>query len=335
VTLQQRQQQQLTIPALQAITGVLNVNYKPANAEVWIDGKQAGTSPDIFRNILVGSHNVELRANGYTTKQERVTIEEGKTAMLTGALERQQPVQSAASSTTNSGAGIETFTVNGVSFNMVRVKGGTFMMGATPEQESDAWDDEKPAHQVTLSTYSIGETEVTQELWQAVMGSNPSNFKGSNLPVENVSWDDCQTFIQKLNQLTGRRFRLPTEAEWEYAARGGSKSRGYKYSGSNSIDEVAWYTKTTKDKGTKSVKTKKSNELGLYDMSGNVWEWCQDWKGSYSSNSQTNPTGPASGSRRVHRGGSWSRGAGFCRSSDRRDYSPSLRGHYLGLRLAL
>ena len=226
------------------------------------------------------------------------------------------------------------YTVNGVSFKMIRVEGGTFTMGATAEQGDDAIDNEKPAHSVTLSSYSIGETEVTQELWEAVMGSNPSYFKGSNLPVEQVSWNDCQTFVQKLNELTGRRFRLPTEAEWEYAARGGDKSRGYEYSGSNTIDEVAWCAETMNDNGTRDVKTKKANELGLYDMSGNVYEWCQDWYGSYSSGSQTNPTGPASGSYRVNRGGSWCDYAWDCRSSYRFYDTPSYRYCDLGLRLA-
>jgi len=334
ITLAQRDHQQITIPALQAIVGNLNVNFQPTHAEVWLDGSKIGTSPDIFRDIMVGSHNVELRASGYTSKQERITIEEGKTAILSGALERQVSAASQSSSVSSSafGSAIETITVNGVSFNMVRVDGGTFMMGATSEQGNDVWDG--PAHQVTLSTYSIGETEVTQVLWQAVMGSNPSNRKGDNLPVEQVSWKDCQKFIKKLNQLTGRRFRLPTEAEWEYAARGGNKSRGYKYSGSNNIVDVAWYDDNSSRK-THSVKTKQANELGLYDMSGNVWEWCQDWYGSYSSGSQTNPTGPPSGPGRVNRGGSWSDLARGCRVSYRSGDSPGYAGHFLGLRLAL
>ena len=207
-------------------------------------------------------------------------------------------------------------------------------MGATSEQVSDAFNDEEPAHQVTLSTYSIGETEVTQALWVAVMGNNPSKWKGDNLPVEEVSWEDCQKFIKKLNKLMGRRFRLPTEAEWEYAARGGNKSRGYKYSGSNSIGDVAWYKETTNDKGTRDVKTKQANELGLYDMSGNVWEWCQDWYGEYSGGSQTNPTGATTGSRRVYRGGSWGYRDGFCRVAVRDGDSLGFRRSYLGLRLA-
>lgn len=217
---------------------------------------------------------------------------------------------------------------------MVRVEGGTFRMGATSEQEDDADSDEKPVHSVTLSSYYIGKTEVTQALWQAVMGSNPSNFKGADLPVECVSWDDCQEFIQKLNRLTGRNFRLPTEAEWEFACRGGNNSCGYKYSGSNNLANVAWYDDNS-DGQTHPVATKAPNELGIYDMSGNVWEWCADWYANYTSYSQTDPTGPQSGSYRVYRGGSWIYYARDCRSSLRDDSFPTNRFCSLGLRLAL
>jgi formylglycine-generating enzyme required for sulfatase activity len=235
------------------------------------------------------------------------------------------------------------YTVNDVTFKMISVDGGTFTMGATAEQGSDAYDWEYPTHQVTLSGFSIGQTEVTQELWRAVMGSNPSYFSGNlQRPVECVSWNDCQQFIAKLNEMTGKQFRLPTEAEWEYAARGGNLSQGYKYSGSNNIDDVAWYRdnaynvgSSSPDYGTHTVATKQPNELGIYDMSGNVGEWCQDWYGSYSAGAQTNPTGPASGSDRVFRGGSWGSGAGYCRVSNRDDFSPDLRGSGLGVRLAL
>ena len=229
----------------------------------------------------------------------------------------------------------ETFTVGDVSFRMIKVDGGSFTMGATSEQGSDANDDEKPAHQVTLSSYYIGETEVTQELWQAVMGSNPSNFKGSQCPVECVSWEDCQEFISRLNAKTGRNFRLPTEAEWEYAARGGRKSNGYKYAGGNNIGDVAWYDGNSYSQ-THIVGLKRSNELGLYDMAGNVWEWCQDWYGDYSSSSQTNPTGASTGSYRVYRGGSWNFYAAWgCRVSLRGYLNTSYGFDGLGLRLAL
>lgn len=226
-----------------------------------------------------------------------------------------------------------TFTVNGVSFTMILVEGDTFQMGATPEQQNPN-DNEKPVHSVTLSTFSIGETEVTQALWKAVMDSNPSRFKGDNLPVERVSWDDCQKFIINLNQLTGRKFRLPTEAEWEFAARGGNKSQGYIYSGSNTLGNVAWYDGNSGYE-THPVATKSPNELGIYDMTGNVWELCQDWYGSYSSSAQTNPTGPTSGYLRVNRGGSWNYIAWWCRTACRNNIMPDDSYHGIGLRLVL
>ncbi len=230
----------------------------------------------------------------------------------------------------------QTFTANGVSFTMVEVQGGTFTMGATSEQGGDAFGDEKPIHNVALSSYFIGETEVTQALWQAMMGKNPSKFKGNNNPVEQVSWDDCQEFLSRLNRITGERFRLPTEAEWEYAARGGNKSRGYKYSGNDNIYDVAWFEKNSNNE-SHPVATKLPNELGLYDMSGNVSEWCSDWYGSdyYANQSQTNPTGPGSGSYRIYRGGRWSFDARFCRVSNRGSQIPNYRSSVLGLRLAL
>ena len=219
--------------------------------------------------------------------------------------------------------------------NMVYVSGGTFTMGGTSEQGSDAYDDEKPTHNVTLSSYYICKYEVTQALWRAVMGSNPSNFKGDNLPVECVSWNDCQTFINRLNSYTGRNFRLPTEAEWEFAARGGNYSRHYKYSGSNYLGNVAWYYENSSNR-THPIGTKKANELGLYDMNGNVWEWCSDWYGSYSSYSQTDPTGPNIDlGGRVSRGGHWYRLPGGCRLSVRSNAAPNYRGSDLGLRLVL
>ena len=228
----------------------------------------------------------------------------------------------------------KTFTANGVSFTMVYVQGGTFTMGATSEQGSDAYDWEKPTHSVTLSSYMIGQTEVTQALWQAVMGNNPSRFTGdSRRPVEEVSWDDCQEFLRKLNSITGQKFRLPTEAEWEFAARGGNKSNHYKYSGSNTLGNVAWYEDNS-GITTHPVGTKAANELGIYDMSGNVWEWCNDWYGNYSSSSQTNPQGPSSGSYRVLRGGCWSSNTRDCRVSFRLIINPDYRDNGIGLRLA-
>ena len=283
------------------------------NAIIHIDGTSMGTST-FSGNLTYGQHTVYAELNGKRTDSKTIDVTMGSTAALPNVTLLFN----------------KTFTVKGVTFTMVAVEGGTFMMAAT----SDAERDEKSAHQVTLSSYYIGQTEVTQALWEAVMGNNLSRFKGDNKPVEEVSWDDCQDFVIKLNQLTGKRFRLPTEAEWEYACRGGKKSRGYKYSGSNTIDDVAWYYRNSSDV-THPVATKSPNELGIYDMSGNVYEWCQDWYGSYSSAAQTNPTGASSGSGRVHRGGGWSSTDWCCLSSHRRDYAPAYRGGYLGLRLAL
>lgn len=225
-----------------------------------------------------------------------------------------------------------TFSINGVNFEMIAVQGGTFTMGITYEER---WTgDERPAHKVTLSDYYIGKFEVTQELWETVMGNNPSNFKGDNLPVEQISWDAAQEFIRKLNQQTDMIFRLPTEAEWEYAAKGGNKSKDYIYSGSNTAGDVAWCWENSR-KTTHPVGTKLPNELGIYDMSGNVWEWCQDWIGRYSSSDQTNPTGPSSGWARVYRGGSWGQDEWQCRVSCRDRMPPSQSDRFRGFRLVM
>ena len=230
----------------------------------------------------------------------------------------------------------ENFTVNGVSFKMIKVEGGTFMLGATEEEDADYQVFKgSPKHQVTLSDYSIGETEVTQELWIAVMGSNPSANTGDLLrPVENVNWNDCDTFIMRLNALTGKEFRLPSEAEWEFAAHGGNLTQGYIYAGSDSIDEVAWYIANS-DNVTHPVATKVPNELGLYDMNGNAEEWCNDWYYLYTEEPVTNPTGPETGKSRVHRGGRYSGAVKFCRITRRDGFSPGVRRTYMGLRLAM
>ena len=218
--------------------------------------------------------------------------------------------------------------------NMVYVEGGTFTMGATYEQGSIVHKDERPAHKVTVSSFYICKYEVTQEEWETIMGSNPSKFKGARHPVENISWNECQDFIHKLNILTGKQFRLPTEAEWEYAARGGIKKIDYNYSGSDDLDIVAWYN-VNSGSITHDVGQKKPNKLGLYDMSGNVEEWCMDWYGIYGSDNQMNPFGPSSGYNRVDRGGSWNSDSKDCRVSYRSYGTPSYKGNTLGLRLAL
>uniref|UniRef100_UPI003FF0AD20 PEGA domain-containing protein n=1 Tax=Candidatus Limisoma sp. TaxID=3076476 RepID=UPI003FF0AD20 len=368
----------------QPIYGSASVDSDLMDAEIWIDGKQYGVTPNVVERLLVGSHTLVLKKSGYADLQQQFSVEEGKEASLLVKLPAGRSVQFTSEKPgmqiivdgkklgttpltavvgighhsvsamrggdiidvrdldiTSAGAPLtmafrdfnHTFTVNGVQFTMVEVGGGTFTMGATSEQGSDAWDEEKPAHEVTLSDYYIGQTEVTQALWEAVMGSNPSDSKGDNLPVERVSWDDCQVFIQKLNQLTGKQFRLPTEAEWEYAARGGRKSRGYKYAGGNNIDSVAWCDGNSGNE-THPVATKQANELGIYDMSGNVLEWCSDWCGDYTSSSQSDPQGSSSGSFRVIRGGCYYNFARNCRVSYRISNTLDYRSGYLGLRLS-
>ena len=232
--------------------------------------------------------------------------------------------------------GVVEYAVNGVTFKMVKVDGGTFTMGATEDEDADYQVFKgSPKHQVTLSKYWIGQTEVTQELWAAVMGSNPSTDQ-SNLqyPVNSISWEDCATFISQLNQLTGQQFRLPTEAEWEYAAKGGAKSMGYVYSGSDNLDEVAWFS-TNSESRLHQVGTKKANELGLYDMCGNIDEWCNDWYSLYTADPMENPTGPETGMSRIHRGGRWNASAMYCRLTRRDGFAPGVTRNYLGLRLAL
>ena len=339
-TIQLSQQKKLDVAfgELIAIQGNLSVNYKPFGADVYVDGKKLGQSPRVFNGLLIGNHQVEVRKDGYATDKKSVTISEGQTMSISGTLSS-TPVSSSNGNTSSSSlvSGGNTISIpvkKGISIDMVKVEAGTFMMGATSEMENPySW--EKPVHQVTLPhDYYMGKYEVTQALWKTVMGSNPSYFKGDDLPVEEVSWEDCQEFISKLNSMIGRKFRLPTEAEWEYAARGGKKSRGYQYGGSSNISDVAWYDGNSGSK-THPVGMKQANELGIYDMSGNVYEWCQDWKGSYVNSSQTNPTGAVSGSYRVYRGGSWYYDARYCRSSYRNSGAPGCRLNRLGLRLVL
>ncbi|MFY7849870.1 MAG: formylglycine-generating enzyme family protein, partial [Bacteroidia bacterium] len=219
--------------------------------------------------------------------------------------------------------------------NMVFVQGGRFTMGCTNEQGYDCEADEKPAHSVNISSFSIGKYEVTQEEWEAVMGSNPSNFSNCpKCPVENVSWNDIQNFIDALNRQTGRQFRLPTEAEWEYAARGGNRSGGHKFSGSDNIASVAWYDGNSGSR-THPVGQKQANALGIYDMTGNVYEWCSDWYGEnyYSNSPVTNPRGPFSGTGRVLRGGSWRIVSTWCRISFRTRGNPDYSSGSTGFRL--
>lgn len=294
-------------------------------ANMYIDGHYWGR-PQGTHPLKAGSYLVKIIADGYEDYMTYINVSPGNTSFhfRMTRLGTSGPYVPK----------VETITVKGISFDMIFVEGGKFTMGATSEQGKEAFDRERPIHEVTLSSYYIGKCEVTQELWQAIMGSNPSYFRGDlHQPVEMVNWTDCQEFITKLNSLTGKHFRLPTEAEWENAARGGKWSMGYKYAGYNKLDEVAWYNNNSAGK-THPVGQKSPNELGLYDMSGNVYEWCQDWYGSYTRNSQTNPIGPYSGTDRVWRGGCWGHDEGNCRVSVRNYYNPSGRYPYHGLRLA-
>ena len=326
----------------------LTIRYSPSIATVLVDNKMVNGSNGVAQTTLpVGQHSYIVACNGYESEEGMVKLKASAPSNLQITLSKDatatqqstvsQPIvaqQPVAQTPITNGDIISIPVKDGISIEMVRVEAGTFTMGATPEMK-DPWDDEKPTHQVTLTNdYYIGKYEVTQALWKAVMGKNPSKFKGDNLPVEQVNWKDCQEFLSKLNNTTGKKFRLPTEAEWEYAARGGKKSRGYQYSGSNNISDVAWYEDNSGSK-THTVGSKQANELGIYDMSGNVWEWCHDWKGSYSSSSQVNPIGANSVSRRVIRGGNWLNYAGHCCSSCRSFGASDIGMNSLGLRLVL
>ena len=298
----------------------ITINSKPSGAALSIDGQSYGQTP-WTGTLAFGDHNIKL-INGKKTVNEQITIS-----------------QSGKSSYSYDVSDIENFTetVNGVSFTMVAVKGGCFQMGS-----NDGGGDEKPVHKVCLDDYYIGRTEVTQALWKAVMNNNPSNFKGDNRPVEKVSWNDAQEFIKKLNRMTGKELRLPTEAEWEYAARSGTttpfntgnclSTNQANYDGNYPYEGC---TKGTNRKKTTDVASFAPNAWGLYDMPGNVWEWCQDWYGgSYYKNSPSNnPQGPSSGSYRVNRGGSWRSIARDCRTAYRSRSTPVRRNRSIGFRL--
>ena len=302
------------------------------------------TIPSAFQSWIASAGGTSSSLSDVTPKTYRFAVSE-----LEGNEEREGYIVFSGNSLTDTvyiyQGGDFTETIKGMSFDMVYVEGGTFQMGATSEQGRDYYSDEIPVHSVTLSDYYIGKFEVTQGLWEKVMGTtiheqrikagySSTNGVGSDYPMYYVNWEEAQEFCTRLGQLTGKNYALPTEAQWEYAARGGVKSRGYKYSGSNTIGNVAWYSDNSSS-STHPVATKQPNELGLYDMSGNVWEWCSDWYGSYSSESQSNPTGPSTGSNRVLRGGSWCNSARNCRVSFRNYSYPSNRSFNDGFRFVL
>lgn len=313
------------------IVGNISVLSNPLGASIKVDGKDYGTTPCNITGLLIGQHKVSLCLNGYDEIHSVVEVKELETTDVSLTM-KEMPID-------------KTITVKGVSFVMKCVEGGTFQMGS-----NDGDSDEKPVHSATLGRFYIGQTEVTQALWNAVMGatirqqrdkaySRDISYKdifgnGKNYPMCYISWDDCQEFITKLNQLTGQKFRMPTEAEWEFAARGGNKSGEYEFSGSNKLDDVAWYYENIQNIAH-PVATKQPNELGLYDMSGSVSEWCHDWYGDYPSSSVYNPTGPSSGLFHVIRGGSWCwyNHSKDCRVANRSNSMS--RHHDVGLRLAM
>ena len=329
-------------------TQTLTIRYSPTTSTVLVDNKMVKGMNGVAQTTLpVGQHSYIVACDGYESEEGmiklkasapsnlQITLSKDATAIQQSTVAQptvaQQPVvQTPVTNSDNISIPVK----DGISIDMVRVEAGTFTMGATPEMKSP-YDDEKPKHRVTLTNdYYIGKYEVTQALWKAVMGDNPSKFKGENLPVEQVSWNDCQIFIGKLNNITGKTFRLPTEAEWEYAARGGKKSKGYRFSGSKDPYEVAWYISNSENK-SHPIGSRQANELNIYDMSGNVSEWCQDTYSKYEKTSQINPIGASNELNRVIRGGSWIDNGWHCHSSDRGAQSPDWSHSSLGFRLAL
>ena len=297
----------------------------PANATIELNGETLPVHNGSATKMMpFGSYDYRVQAPDYMPQAGKVVVDDPKQPHVVSALLRREGED-------------RLVTVGSVTFTMIPVKGGTFQMGATKEQTGEARKDEKPVHTVTLDNFQIGETEVSQALWREVMGSNPSTYKGNDLPVTNVTWEDCQEFIKKLNERTGKQFRLPTEAEWEFAARGGTASKGYMFSGSDEVRSVAWHNRDSnrdRHNGPYAIKSKDPNELGIYDMSGNVNEWCQDWFGDYTADPQTNPQGPATGKEHVYRGGSWWYYGMSCRVSRRNSGVKDVRG-VIGLRLAM
>ena len=322
------------LPSPTPIYGALDITSTPSRASVYIDDVKVGETPMIMDKVLIGLHAVTIKKEGYKKSVKSVEVKENATATLSETLSECTDEDEPADDDNQRLSVVKpliqgnryTYVVDGVSFTMVVVDGGTFTMG------SARLDAEKS---VTLADYAIGETEVTQELWQAVMQRNPSYYRGNvQNPVEYVSWNECQKFITMLNRLTGANFRLPTEAEWEYAARGGKESKGYRYSGSNTLGNVAWYISNSSVKPN-PVKSKSPNELGLYDMSGNVSEWCDDRYYDFSDSSGTHAEETLKNDYFVFRGGSWSDSEAMCRVGKRNNATSKLKKSNRGLRLAL
>ena len=300
--------------------GQLYVESKPAGATVYVNDIKKGVTPLLINDVELGRHHVRIEKNGYVTKEEDAWFTVNYPFTL-------DVVMILACKT-------KSFKVKGVTFDMIEVEGGTYMMGATKEQEQYAHDNEKPVHEVTVSSFYIGKYEVTENLWNAVMhGKKPIKDSAGEMPKIGITWNEAQVFIQKLNKITKSKFRLPTEAEWQYAARGGKASNGFVYSGSDNLSKVGWYAGN--DQRRHQVGMADPNELGIYDMSGNVIEFCSDYYGSYSAEKQVNPKGPATGNKRVVVGGSYSSGSKVCRVSSRIAMVPDKKYGDCGFRLVL
>ena len=292
-------------------------------------GKWTKTDPAKWLKLSINGNTITVTAEKNSGTSKRTT----SFTVRSGNLSKTVNITQEAVKKTVPDPDKKTFTVKGVSFNMIKVQGGSAIVGC-----DSCYGNGKPLHKITLPDYYIGETEVTQALWKAVMGNNPSRFKGDNRPVENVSWYDCQEFIRKLNSLTKATFSLPTEAEWEYAARGGNKSKGYEHAGGNKLEKVGWYEYNSGNQ-THKVKTKQPNELGLYDMSGNISEWCNDkcgcWRDFYDNTNSHNILGPTNGYYRRIRGGNWGYGYSHCFVYYRWASNPYYGSDYTGLRLVI
>lgn len=285
-------------------------NYKIESSEEWIEAKK-----DVNGILVTVKRNYEMSDRTGVIKLTQGTVEKILTISQQGCQWYE-------------------------SFEMVTVDGGSFYIGAQKDNSSslnydnDAYQIEAPVHKVTIDDFSIGMFEVTQAQWVAAMGTNPSLHQGNKFPVDNVSWEQVQEFITLLNQASGLTYRLPTEAEWEFAAKGGIKSEGNKFSGYSVLGACGWYYSNS-ESATHEVGTKYPNELGIFDMSGNVREWCNDWFETYSSSSATNPQGPSYGNMKINRGGSWTTPATNCRNSYRHMDVPTEKAHDLGFRLVL
>lgn len=311
-------------PSMPQKTFEVSFHGNPALVYVYIDDVYMGTTFNSIE-LSVGTHQLKLHLDGYKDFVSSIDISETGSNQVVYEMDANK-----------SSKELEQLRIfQELESDMIFVQGGSFTMGATREQESEAWDDEKPAHQVTLNSFYICKFEVTQELWQAVMGNEETlKLTEKKKPIFGVNYEMCIRFLYKLNSMTGKNYRLPTEAEWEYACRGGNQGRGYKYSGSNNVSDVAWFSGNAHSK-VFNVGMKLPNELGLYDMSGNVWEWCSDSWGEYDKKSQINPKGPNSGERMVLRGGSCAWDAFNCRVSRRFNASSFYDGSDYGFRLAL